>query len=397
MKSRVHPKYKTKYRVRNWASYERALIGRGNITIWLSRAAIAAWKPEGTRTRGAPPKYSDLAIETALTLRLLFHLPLRQAEGFLTSLFHLMGLDLRSPDHTTLPRRGQHLNLTLRRVPRRAALHLFIDSTGLSMVGEGEWAAAKHGRRGRRGWKKLHLGVDQAGVIVAQALTDAAVDDASTGIDLIETIASSARTVTADAAYDTLAFYETRHDRRRAAGEDSHAVPTQPAVERSRWDDQQDQQAWAPSMEEGGRLSSTGPRRERVLPVQVDARRSTSKSDSRSASCRIGACVQRAQSNDRAWSTRVVRDRSVTNLRVGALGASFDLRNNAPARARVQGRRPAPSPRVPRSRAASYLWSVRPYAVPRRTRRRGDAVRGAAGSTAWGRRRAGTACACCAR
>ena len=131
MKSRVHPKYKTKYRVRNWASYERALIGRGNITIWLSRAAIAAWKPEGTRTRGAPPKYSDLAIETALTLRLLFHLPLRQAEGFLTSLFHLMGLDLRSPDHTTLSRRGQHLNLTLRRVPRRAALHLFIDSTGL--------------------------------------------------------------------------------------------------------------------------------------------------------------------------------------------------------------------------------------------------------------------------
>ena len=116
-------------------------------------------------------------------------------------------------DHTTLSRRGQHLHLTLRRVPRRAALHLFIDSTGLSMVGEGEWAAAKHGRRGRRGWKKLHLGVDQAGAIVAQALTDAAVDDASTGIDLIETIASSARTVTADAAYDTLAVYETANTR----------------------------------------------------------------------------------------------------------------------------------------------------------------------------------------
>ena len=100
-------------------------------------------------------------------------------------------------------------------------------------------------------------------------------------------------------------------------------------------------QDWAPSMEEGGRLSSTGPRRERVLPVQVDSRRSTSKSDSRSASCRIGACVQRAQSNDRAWSTRVVRDRSVTNLRVGALGASFDLRNNAVNRVRA----PVPRPR----------------------------------------------------
>ena len=93
--------------------------------------------------------------------------------------------------------------------------------------------------------------------------------------------------------------------------------------------ERQGYQVLTPAMEEGGRLSSTGPRRERVLPVQVDARRSTSKSDSRSASCRIGACVQRAQSNDRAWSTRVVRDRSVTNLRVGALGASFDLHNNA--------------------------------------------------------------------
>ena len=213
MKSRVHPKYKTKDRVRDWASYERALIGRGNITIWLSRPAITAWKPEGPRTRGAPPKYSDLAIDTALTLRLLFHLPRRQAEGFLTSLFHLMGLDLRAPDHTTLSRRGQHLNLTLRRVPRRAARHLFIDSTGLSMVGEGEWAAATHGRRGRRGWKTLHLGVDHAGVIVAQALTASAVDDARTGIGLIETIASRARTVTADAAYDTLAFYETANTR----------------------------------------------------------------------------------------------------------------------------------------------------------------------------------------
>ena len=146
MKSRVHPKYKTKYRVRNWASYERALIGRGNITIWLSRAAIAAWKPEGTRTRGAPPKYSDLAIETALTLRLLFHLPLRQAEGFLTSLFHLMGLDLRSPDHTTLSRRGQHLNLTLRRVPRRAALHLFILALLIGVHVKTLRAAARDGR-----------------------------------------------------------------------------------------------------------------------------------------------------------------------------------------------------------------------------------------------------------
>ena len=200
MKSRVHPKYKTKYHVKNWASYDRGLVHRGDITIWLSPEAIAAWEPDGAGTRGAQRKYSDVAIETALTLRLLFHLPLRQAEGFLTSLFVVMGLDLRSPDHTTLSRRGQHLDLTLRRVPRRAGLHLIVDSTGLSIAGEGEWAAAKHGGRGSRGWKKLHLGVNPTGVIVAHALTAATVDDATTGVELIQAVNDDLTRVTADTA-----------------------------------------------------------------------------------------------------------------------------------------------------------------------------------------------------
>ena len=208
MKSRVHPTYKTKYHVQNWAAYDRALVRRGDITIWVSPAAIAAWEPEGPSTRGAQRKYSDLAIQTALTLRLLFHLPLRQAEGFLASLFVLMGLDLRSPDHTTLSRRGQHLDCTLRRVPTRAGLHLIIDSTGLSIVGQGEWAAAKYGHRGTRGWKKLHVAVDQTGVIVAHALTEATVDDATTGIGLIAAVRDDIARVTADGAYDTVAFYQ---------------------------------------------------------------------------------------------------------------------------------------------------------------------------------------------
>ena len=79
MNSRVHPTYKTKYRVANWASYDRALVGRGDITLWVSPEAIATWEPVGVGTRGGQQKYSDVAIETTLTLRLLFHLPLRQA------------------------------------------------------------------------------------------------------------------------------------------------------------------------------------------------------------------------------------------------------------------------------------------------------------------------------
>ena len=151
MKSKVHPRYKTKYRVANWAAYNQALVRRGDVTVWLSSEAIAAWSGR----RGGQRRYSDLAIETALTLRLLSHLPLRQAEGFLHALFGMMRLDLSAPDSTTLSRRSQHLRRRLRPVPPGAGLQLVLDSTGLSIVWAGEWAAAKHGGRGRRGWRKL--------------------------------------------------------------------------------------------------------------------------------------------------------------------------------------------------------------------------------------------------
>ena len=144
-----------------------------------------------------------------MTLRLVFRLPLRQAEGFLRSVLSLMDVDLEAPDHTSLSRRSRHLDIELYRIPSKRPIHLVVDSTGLSIGGAGEWAAAKHGGRGQRGWKKLHLGVDGAGVIVAQMLTDATVDDAMTGIGMTDAIDADLARVTADAAYDTLAFYET--------------------------------------------------------------------------------------------------------------------------------------------------------------------------------------------
>ena len=155
------------------------------MTVWLSSEAIAAWTPGRSGRRGGQRRYSDLAIETALTLRLLYHLPLRQAEGFLHALFGMMRLDLSAPDYTTLSRRSQHLRRRLRPVPPGEGLHLVLDSTGLSIVGAGEWAAAKHGGRGRRGWRKLHLGVDQSDVIRVHTLTQATGDDATTALDLL--------------------------------------------------------------------------------------------------------------------------------------------------------------------------------------------------------------------
>ncbi len=98
--SLIHPPYKTKYRVGNWREYEWGLRSRGDVTIWFSEDAIATWKPPGNRRRGGQQLYSELAIETALTLRLVFHLPLRQTEGFVGSLLHLMGLDRDAPAYS---------------------------------------------------------------------------------------------------------------------------------------------------------------------------------------------------------------------------------------------------------------------------------------------------------
>ncbi len=213
MNSRVHPKYKTKYRVANWAKYDQGLVRRGDITLWLSPDVIAAWNPAPGGRRGGQQRYSDLAIETALTLRLVFNLPLRQTEGFLRSVLALMGADLEAPDHTTLSRRSQRLGIRFHRVPVGEPVHLIVDSTGLSIVGEGEWAAAKRGGKGKQGWKKLHLGVDRAGVIVAEVLTAGNADDAATALRLIDAVEGVISNLTADAACDSIGIYDAARSR----------------------------------------------------------------------------------------------------------------------------------------------------------------------------------------
>jgi IS5 family transposase len=225
-KSRIHPTYKTKYRVSNWAEYDCSLVRRGDLTLWLSPHAINNWNARPTGRRGGQRKYSDLAIETTLTLRLLFHLLLRQAEGFVRSIFEMMGLHLDAPDHTTLSRRSRHLRVPLRLKTTSGPIDLVIDSSGLAVFGEGEWAAAKHGRRGAQGWRKLHLGVDADGTIVAQCLTDSNVDDATTGMKIIGGLKNKLRSVTADAAYDTRPFYDAAAKR----GADVVVPPTKAAT-----------------------------------------------------------------------------------------------------------------------------------------------------------------------
>jgi len=146
-----HPKYKTAYRISNWPEYEKSLRDRGDITVWFSQDAINAWTPAKTAKRGGQTIYSDIAIETALTLRAVFHLPLRQTEGFLASIMKLMDLDFPCPDHTTLSRRNGtinvHQNLDRRQIGPAGPVCLIVDSTGLKICGQGEWHSAKEGCR----------------------------------------------------------------------------------------------------------------------------------------------------------------------------------------------------------------------------------------------------------
>ena len=207
--SRVNRKYKTKYRVRNWKEYERGLRNRADVTIWLSEQAIAAWRPEKNGLRGGQQRYSNLAILTALTLRVVFGLPLRQTEGFLDSLLNLMRLNLKAPDHTTLSRRNQTAELPPLTRAHDGPIHLIVDSTGLKILGSGEWSAHKYkASKKRRDWRHLHIGVDDEGFIVAAELTVSGGDDACTVPDLLDQIEDPIRRFTADGAYDERSIYE---------------------------------------------------------------------------------------------------------------------------------------------------------------------------------------------
>ena len=180
--------------------------------MWFTEEAIAAWAAEPRTTRGGQPWYSPLAILTALTLRAVFHLAYRQAEGLIGSIIGLLGLTLRVPDHTTMSRRSATL-VVPRPQPATAddgaqPLHLLVDSTGLKLCGAGEWLVEKHGTKMRRSWRKLHLGVDaETGRIVASALTSKEADDGAQTGTLLDQITDPVASVTGDGAYDQDAVY----------------------------------------------------------------------------------------------------------------------------------------------------------------------------------------------
>ena len=198
-----HHSRRQRRRVTNWRDYDTALRNRGSLTIWFTPEAIAGWKAQARTTPGGQRHYSDLAIETALTLRAVFRLALRQSEGLIGSIMQLLEIDLPVPDHTTLSRRACGLPVRSHGRLGTGELHLIVDSTGLKLRGAGEWLFEKHGTAKRRSWRKLHIGIDaDTGEIVAFDLTDKDVDDASHVAPLLDQLTEAPTSFMGDGAYD---------------------------------------------------------------------------------------------------------------------------------------------------------------------------------------------------
>ncbi|WP_341531517.1 IS5 family transposase (plasmid) [Nostoc sp. UHCC 0302] len=211
-------KAKDNYRVRNWQEYGAALKQRGSLTFWVSEEVIEQWRNEKkTGQKGASNYYSDIAIPsvsfanaTMGTVQSVFHLAGRQTEGFLESLFILMGIELKVPDHSTLCRRLSKLSVGLPVIPKNEAIHVVVDSTGVKVYGEGEWKVRTHGAGKRRTWRKLHLGCDEGtGEILAAMVTTNDVADCEVLPDLLEQIDTPIEQISGDGGYDTFGCYNT--------------------------------------------------------------------------------------------------------------------------------------------------------------------------------------------
>jgi transposase len=201
---------KPQYRIRNWSEYNAGLKQRGSFTFWVEESILEQWVVEELSGKpGASVLYSDLAMQTMATLKAVYRLAGRQCQGFLESMFELMGIDLPVPDHSTLSRRLGQLSIELPVVPKEGARHVVVDSTGVKVYGEGEWKTRQHGVSKRRTWRKLHLGVDEAtGEILAAVVTTNDIHDGEVLHDVLEAIAEPINQVSTDGAYDHRHCYD---------------------------------------------------------------------------------------------------------------------------------------------------------------------------------------------
>ena len=188
------------YKTTNWSKYNKSLINRGDVTIWIDEEVSKYWMSEDkSGERGSSIIFTDIAIETCLKIKYIYKLPFRATQGFINSIVKLAKLNIKVPDYSTMSRRQKDLKIKINS-SKKVISHIVIDSTGLKVYGEGEWKVRKHGISKRRTWRKLHLAVDSDTFDIVS-------------MEVLETLMSNIEVdiekASLDGAYDTLDNYNS--------------------------------------------------------------------------------------------------------------------------------------------------------------------------------------------
>lgn len=206
---------KQRYKLSNWSEYSDTLRRRGEIDVWLSDEAISLWyeKDRVYDGTGAPKRFSDFAIITCHEIRQVYRLPLRQAEGFINSLFRIMNIPLVCPDFSCLSKRLGKLGIKTPEYKKASKpdddIHaIAIDSTGLKRFGRGEWHQEKYELSSKASWRKLHVAVNQDHYFEGCILTDRFSHDDQQVDALLEQINTHIDHFSADGAYDETPVYD---------------------------------------------------------------------------------------------------------------------------------------------------------------------------------------------
>ena len=204
------------YRTRNWSEYNRALIQRGSISIWIDEKSVKNWFSSHHTCRvGRPATYSDEAILMLLIIREAYKCSLRNLQGFVQSLFHVMGLNLPVASYSQISRRAKSLYKRMNRLTQgKKTRHIIFDSTGLKVHGEGEWKVKVHGKNKRRTWRKFHIGIDaETQDILCCELTGNDKGDAEMAEQMLGKLPGRVESARGDGAYDASRFRKKVHDK----------------------------------------------------------------------------------------------------------------------------------------------------------------------------------------
>lgn len=186
---------------RDWNQYNQKLINRGSITFWLDQECLNSWVKK-SKKRGRP-SFNQSVIQAGWIIKSVYRLSLRALQGLLESILCLLKVELHSPHYSLFCKRAKEAADNLPKLSNRRPTDLIIDSSGLKVAGEGEWKVKIHGSEKRRGWIKLHIGIDpKTQEVIALEVTDDKTADSQVLPLLVDKAPKSVTKVLADGAYD---------------------------------------------------------------------------------------------------------------------------------------------------------------------------------------------------